>query len=97
MISSRHLPDTVIRPHEWARHALCRSPEADPAWWDTDRGDTPEGEVAVAWCGRCPVRKECGEDIERIEADRPVIEVRGIVAGLDAAERKRRRGRARPP
>lgn len=93
MISSKHLPDTVTRPHEWAQHALCRSPAADPAWWEADRGDSPEGEVAVAWCGRCPVRKECRAEIERIEEGRPVTEVRGIVAGLDADARKR--GRAR--
>lgn len=102
MISNAHLPDTLTRPHEWAQHALCRRPDADPTWWDTDRGDTAEGRIAVAWCGRCPVRKECRADIERIEADRPETELRGIVAGLDAAERKRGRARragdgGRPP
>lgn len=94
MIGSQHLPDTAARPHEWQRQALCAHPAADPTWWEADRGETDAGKVAMAWCGRCPVQGECDVDITRIEADRPVTEVRGIVAGLDAAERKRRRSRA---
>ncbi|MCZ7413115.1 WhiB family transcriptional regulator [Streptomyces sp. WMMC897] len=99
MIIPRHAPDTVARPHEWARKAACTKPEADPDWWAAP-GPSEDGQTAITWCAACPVRRPCLELAIRIEEDASAGHRSGIYGGLTPHDRRqlfelrRRRGEA---
>lgn len=59
----------------WQGGALCAGPDVDWRWWFT--ADTVGVALALAVCGRCPVREACG-----LAAD---DEVDGIWAGVARA------------
>lgn len=83
-----HLPQTrrqVLRP--WRDQALCavlcRSGEADPAWWfPSQHRPTPEKDLARAICFRCPVREECLDWAVKLP------ELHGIWGGLSVRQRR---------
>jgi len=60
---------------EWQERALCARPDVDGAWWFS--ADPVAAALALAVCGRCPVRAACG-----VAADG---EVDGIWAGVARA------------
>lgn len=74
-------------PGPWTEGALCK--QTDPDIFFPEKGE--RNTVARAICGRCEVREECLEYIDRIEADVPEYDIHGIYAGMSRAERLSRR------
>lgn len=83
-----HLPITRRRVQaEWRDRALCaelcRSGEADPAWWfPTQHRPRPEKDLAKAICFRCPVREECLDWAVKLP------ELHGIWGGISVRQRR---------
>jgi len=69
----------------WRSKALCEG-------MDVDLFFRPENEAkAVAWCKRCPVRRECLAFIKEYEAKNS--EINGVFGGTTPAQRLRMRGK----
>lgn len=77
-------PDTIEPANAWAARALCR--DEDPETFEDGRNIA----AARAICARCPVTRQCLEDILRIEGNAGVRSRSGIYAGTTPADRRRR-------
>lgn len=43
----------------WQDHAACAKPTVNPDWWAIGVGNDSNNQLAIAVCGRCPVRQAC--------------------------------------
>lgn len=84
-----HAPDTLEPLAAWASRSACR--DEDP---DTFTDARAVG-AARAICARCPVARQCLEDILRIEGDAAARSRLGIYAGLTPSQRRKRYERSR--
>ncbi|KAB7850183.1 WhiB family transcriptional regulator [Streptomyces mobaraensis] len=68
----------------WERLALCRRPDADPAWWHSvgNKGIR----TARSWCARCPVAEQCLAYVMRMEEG--TRHRYGVYGGLTGPERR---------
>lgn len=82
-------PDTLERGTAWTDQAACRG--VDP---DTFTDARAVG-AARAICARCPVTRQCLDDILRIEGGAAARSRLGVYAGLTPSERRKRYERGR--
>lgn len=84
-----YAPDTLEPTGAWASRAACR--DEDPDTFD----DARSVQAARAICARCPVTRQCLDDILRIEGDAGERARTGVYAGLTPSQRRRRYERSR--
>lgn len=84
-------PIGTFRPDSWRDSALCANHPTVPAsaWDDNREGETEWDRgrriaTAIAVCGDCPVRAECGLDVD-LEWDE------GVRGGVDLRKIRHRR------
>lgn len=71
----------------WEERALCRTPKADPAWWEA-QSQSAEAAIARSWCARCPVTAQCLALAMRAEGRAAAGHRYGIYGGRTGAERR---------
>jgi WhiB family redox-sensing transcriptional regulator len=77
----------ALVPGEWVKHAAC-SPMTGDLFYREEAGQKPLSE-AVALCGMCPVREECGEHALATGEDK------GMWGGMSEGFRKKTRAERR--
>lgn len=78
------VPDTAGRRLDWMTRMACRNEDPD-LFSESKR----EHEARVICAVRCPVRRECLANVQRLEAGDALERRDGMVAGLTAHERWR--------
>lgn len=78
----------------WMDQALCTKVGHPDDWFPKKTGPAL-GPVKV--CNACPVRMLCLERALKLEKDKPLGEIWGIVGGLTAEQRRRLRSKKRKP
>lgn len=76
-----------VIPGDWVNAGLCR--QTDPDVFHPETGGMAI--VAKTICGRCEVREQCLEYVDKLEAGLDTRQTHGIYAGLSRSERAKRR------
>ncbi len=77
----------------WTRQAACVGVDPEIFFVVAEAGGVPDWSPARRVCARCPVKQECRDANDRIEAVRPSSETQGMYAGETPKERRARRRR----
>lgn len=82
-------PDTLTPATSWSERARCK--DSDPDIFEDARNVAEARSI----CARCPVTRQCLDDILRIEGNATARNRSGVYAGLTPNQRRQRYERGR--